>query len=129
METPIRIGDKVFTSDGRVGRVLSVCECDRCRARGFYEPLVRYDDGTEESIPAEQMEKGFPDFYMIGKNMIGNKVPAEELEERIAEQRKICEAESKKLDNLRKQLWTLNERMVPDWRERLEAKNGKKKEK
>ena len=68
------------------------------------------------------MKRGFPDFYMIGKNLFGNKISEEEMEARIAEQRKMCEAENKRLDNLRKQLWTMKERMVPDWKERMASK-------
>jgi hypothetical protein len=49
------------------------------------------------------------------------------MERRIAEQREVVRTENEKLDALRKQLWTLKERMVPDWREREEARRKAKK--
>jgi uncharacterized coiled-coil protein SlyX len=110
----IRTGDKVFTADGRVGKV------------GENEIIV-FQDGTEYIITKSDYDDGFADFYLIGKNFFGNKVSTEEMERRIAEQREVVRTESAKLDALRKQLWTMNERMVPDWRERMEAKKSEQK--
>lgn len=120
----IRTGDKVITADGRVGRVTSVCECEECEKRGFFEPTYEIKgDPDEYYIMFGQYRRGFPDFYLIGKNFFGNKVSTDEMERRIAEQKEVIEREKEKLDALRKQLWTLNERMVPDWREREEARH------
>ena len=105
----IRTGDKVFTADGRVGRV------------GENE-IILFKDGTEYVISKSDYDDGFAEFYMIGKNLFGNKISEEEMERRIAEQREVVRTESDKLDLLRKQLWTIKERMVPDWKERLEQK-------
>lgn len=122
-EIIIRTGDKVITADGRVGRVTSVCECEDCAERGFFEPTYMIKgDPVEHYISIGQYRKGFPDFYLIGKNFFGNKISTDEMERRISEQREVVEREKEKLDALRKQLWTLNERMVPDWREREEAR-------
>jgi hypothetical protein len=120
----IRTGDKVITADGRVGRVTSVCDCEECAKRGFFEPTYEIKgDSDEHYIMFGQYQRGFPDFYLIGKNFFGNKISVEEMERRIAEQREVVRTETEKLDALRKQLWTLNERMVPDWREREEARH------
>ena len=120
----IRTGDKVITADGRVGRVTSVCECEECARRGFFEPAYKINgDPDEHYIMIGQYQAGFPDFYLIGKNFFGNKINPEEIERRIAEQRAIIEKEQEKLDLLRKQLWTLNEKMVSDWREREESRH------
>ena len=122
-EIIIRTGDKVITAGGRVGRVTSVCECAECAERGFFESKyeVKGEIG-KHYITYSQYQNGFPDFYLIGKNFFGNKISVEEMERRIAEQREVVRTESEKLDALRKQLWTLNECMVPDWREREEAR-------
>lgn len=104
-------GDKVFTADGRVGMIGE-------------DGDVLFKDGGSREITKTDYDNGFADFYMIGKNLFGNKIPVEEMERRIAEQREIVKTETEKLDNLRKQLWTMNERMVPDWKERLEAKKA-----
>ena len=123
-EIIIRTGDKVITADGRVGRVTSVCDCEECAKRGFFEPTYTIKGDPEpHDIMISQYHQGFPDFYLIGKNFFGNKISVEEMDRRIAEQREVVRTESEKLDALRKQLWTLNERMVPDWREREEARH------
>ena len=33
-------GDFVETVDGRVGYIKSICRCEKCRERGFYEPTA-----------------------------------------------------------------------------------------
>lgn len=124
-EIIIRTGDKVITADGRVGRVVGVKECDQCDDRGFLE-VTWIQNGRKPEfyyITNADKENGFADFYLIGKNFFGNKIITEEMERRIAEQREVVRTETEKLDALRKQLWTLNERMVPDWREREEARH------
>ncbi len=110
-EIKFKKGDKVFTSDGRVGMMGEGRE-------------VLFKDGGSRVICKADYDDGFADFYMIGKNLFGNKIPVEEMERRIAEQREVVKAETEKLDTLRKQLWTMNERMVPDWKERPEAKKA-----
>lgn len=128
-EIIIRTGDKVITADGCVGRVTSICECEECEKRGFFEPTYEIKgDPDEHYIMFGQYQRGFPDFYLIGKNFFGNKISTEEMARRIAEQRKVVEREKEKLDALRKQWWTLNERMVPDWKEREEARRKKNAE-
>lgn len=117
-EIIIRTGDKVITADGRVGRVVGVKECDQCDDRGFWE-VTWLQNGRQtefDYITYTEKENGFPNFYLIGKNFFGNKISTDEMERRISEQRAVVEREKEKLDALRKQLWTLNERMVPDWR-------------
>lgn len=128
-EIIIRAGDKVITADGRVGRVTSVCDCEECAKRGFFEPTYKIKGDPEEHyIMYGQYRNGFPDFYLIGKIFFGNKISTEEMKRRIAEQREVVRTESERLDALRKQLWTLNERMVPDWREREESRRNQKAE-
>ena len=124
-EIIIRAGDKVITADGRVGRVVGVKECDQCDDRGIRE-VTRLQNGRKtefDYITNTDKENGFSDFYLIGKNFFGNKISPDEIESRIAEQREVVRTETEKLDALRKQLWTLNERMVPDWREREEERH------
>ena len=120
----IRTGDKVITADGRVGRVVVVKECRLADDRWIWE-ATWLQNGRQtdfDYITNTDKENGFADFYLIGKNFFGNKIGNEEMERRIAEQREVVRTETEKLDALRKQLWTLNERMVPDWREREESR-------
>lgn len=124
----INLGDKVITSDGLVGRVIFVSERERF---GFKDVGYQVNGRTEtvERISYVDMQNGFADFYLIGKNFFGNKISEEEMERRIEGQKHlirteqaILKREQAKLDELRKQLWTIKERMVPDWKERLEQK-------
>lgn len=57
-------GDKVFTSDGRVGMIGE-------------DGDVLFKDGGSREITKTDYDNGFADFYMIGKNLFGNKIPAE----------------------------------------------------
>ena len=33
-------GDYVENSDGKIGYISSICHCDECKKRGFFEPNV-----------------------------------------------------------------------------------------
>lgn len=62
------IGDKVVTIYGEVGHITDICRCDRCLERGFHEPTWKIDDsGVVGWITIYDAERGFDDFYQIGK--------------------------------------------------------------
>lgn len=66
------IGDVVITTEGETGKIVDICKCERCRDRGWYEPLWRNDDtGEEDYITDYQYESGFVRFYRIGKYRFG----------------------------------------------------------
>lgn len=128
-EIIIRTGDKVITADGRVGKI---SENEIIMIQDGNENIIKiilFQDGTEYIISKSDYDNGFADFYLIGKNFFGNKISEEEMERRIAEQREVIRTETEKLDALRKQLWTIKERMIPNWRERKEQKEQKKVQK
>ena len=60
-------GDYVETSDGRVGYVKGICRCEKCRERGFYEPIVHFTDGEEDCITKYEAENGFNGYKRIGR--------------------------------------------------------------
>ena len=67
------VGDKVVTIYGEVGHVVDICRCDRCLERGFYEPTWKIDDsGDVDWITINNAERGFDDFYQIGKYRFGH---------------------------------------------------------
>ena len=67
------IGDKVITIYGEVGHIIDVCRCDRCLERGFREPTWRSDaDHNIGRITIYDAERGFDDFYQIGKYRFGH---------------------------------------------------------
>lgn len=60
-------GDFVETVDGRVGYIKSICRCEKCRERGFYEPIVHFTDGEEDCITKYEAENGFKGYKRIGR--------------------------------------------------------------
>lgn len=90
-----RVGDEVITHDGRIGKITSICTCDRCEARGFYEPTVNFDGDFSFSnyITHWDDSDGYSKYYKIGDYIFGNldlefiERRVELLEERLAEAR------------------------------------------
>ena len=85
-----KVGDKVITSDGRTGTITSICECESCKKRGFYEPEVDFGDYTDYIMISDK-EDGFKSYYQIGDRVFGN------LDEEpvIKELEEICERYNK----------------------------------
>lgn len=68
-----KVGDQVITFDGRVGTIIDICTCDRCKKRGFYEPRVKTEIGSGEIwITNRDKELNFNSFYQIGDHVFGN---------------------------------------------------------
>lgn len=62
------IGDEVITTEGEVGKIISICDCDECKARGFYELFwIAEDSEWSRCISKFTAEDGFYGFYKIGK--------------------------------------------------------------
>lgn len=77
-----KVGDQVITDDGRVGVIEDICDCDRCKKRGFYEPRVKMTIGNGQIwITDTDKKNGFISFYKIGDQIFGN--IDEEAEQRI----------------------------------------------
>lgn len=67
MKYDFRVGDYVEDATGRVGYIQSICQCEQCKARGFYEPFVLYTDGNSDCITVYEYERGFPGYKRIGQ--------------------------------------------------------------
>lgn len=83
-----KVGDKVITDDGRTGTIIDICNCDRCKKRGFYEPKVAMNVGVDRIwIMDTDKENGFRSFYQIGNRVFGNidAEASERIRERIIE--------------------------------------------
>lgn len=103
-----KVGDKVITDDGRSGTIISICDCDRCKKRGFYEPKVKMDIGVCQIwITDTDKENGFMSFYQIGDRVFGNidNEASKDIRERIVKlKHEVIEYEAqlnmmKKLEN------------------------------
>lgn len=66
-----KVGDKVITDDGRTGTITSICNCERCKKRGFYEPEVDFGDYTDYIMISDKKD-GFKSYYQIGDQVFGN---------------------------------------------------------
>lgn len=65
------VGDKVITSDGRTGTIRSICHCDGCKERGFYEPEVDFGYYMDYIMVSDK-EDNFKSYYQIGDRVFGN---------------------------------------------------------
>lgn len=85
-----KVGDQVITDDGRIGTITSICDCNRCKERGFYEPKVEMTIGNDQIwISDTDKRNGFISFYKIGDQVFGNvdKESVKRIRERIADVR------------------------------------------
>ena len=104
MEYDFNVGDEVITSDGCVGVIEDICDCDKCRERGFYEPKVRLTKGAYDIyITNNDKDNGFSSFYKIGKYKFGN-IDKESIERYIEYETHSIEEATKKLNEYRNQL-------------------------
>lgn len=68
-----KVGDMVITSTGEVGTITSICTCDACKKRGFYEPEVETEIGNYRIYITDNDKRvNFRSFYRIGDNIYGN---------------------------------------------------------
>ena len=68
-----KVGDQVITDDGRVGIIKSICDCESCKKRGFYEPNVETQIGDCQIwITDTDKRNDFMSFYKIGDQIFGN---------------------------------------------------------
>lgn len=73
MKYEFKVGDIVITSTGKIGFIKSICDCESCKRRGFYEPSVETVFGVGAIwITDTDKENGFMSFYSIGRYYFGN---------------------------------------------------------
>ena len=72
LRNSFKVGDKVITSDGRMGQITDTCTCDRCKERGFYESTITFDDGDTDYIMISDKHNKFKSYYQIGSHIFGN---------------------------------------------------------
>lgn len=107
MEYDFKVGDVVMTSTGETGVIESICDCERCKARGFYEPQVKLTDGVYDIyITDNDKNNGFKNFFKIGKYKFGN-VDKESIEKDIELETQNIKEANKRLEMYRNQLTTM----------------------
>lgn len=79
-------GDYVVNNDGKVGYISSICHCDECKKRGFFEPTITYSDGTTDYISNYSVKTVSSDYKQIGtqkfskEDVLRNRITALEKE-------------------------------------------------
>lgn len=104
MDIKIIIGDKVIRADGLAGNVVEIVQSEYGKYRLFY--YAKMENGDTETIVDD--EEVFGRFYLIGKTILGNKVPLDQIDEQIDELKA-------RIKLLRKQRWRLDTQMNGDF--------------
>ena len=79
-------GDYVENSNGKIGYISSICHCDECKKRGFFEPTITYSDGTTDYISNYSVKTIPSDYKQIGiqkfstEDVLKNRIAALEKE-------------------------------------------------
>ena len=69
------VGDYVEDIDGNVGYIDFICDCDKCKERGFNEPRIHYTSGEIDYITVYQLEHLDKLYRRIGKYEFTKKTP------------------------------------------------------
>ena len=69
------VGDYVEDIDGNVGYIDFICDCDKCKERGFNEPRIHYTSGETDYITVYQLEHLDKSYKRIGKYEFSKKEP------------------------------------------------------
>ena len=89
-DTQFHEGDFVENKDGKIGYISSICHCDECKKRGFFEPTITYSDGTTDYISNYSVKTVSSDYKQIGTQKFSTE---DELRNRIT----ALEKENKEL--------------------------------
>ena len=90
-------GDYVENSDGKIGYISSICHCDECKKRGFFEPTITYSDGTTDYISNYSVKTVSSDYKQIGTKKF---LTEDVLRNRITALEKENKELKEKVDNL-----------------------------
>ena len=90
-------GDYVENNDDKIGYISSICHCDECKKRGFFEPTITYSDGTTDYISNYSVKNVSSDYKQIGTQKFSTK---DVLRNRIAALEKENKELTEKVDNL-----------------------------
>ena len=90
-------GDFVENSNGKIGYISSICHCDECKERGFFEPTITYSDGTTDYINNYSIKSVPFDYKQIGTQKFSTE---DVLRNRIAALEKENKELKEKVDNL-----------------------------
>ena len=90
-------GDYVENNEGKIGYISSICHCDECKKRGFFEPTITYSDGTTDYISNYSVKTVSSDYKQIGIQKFSTE---DELRNRITALEKENKELKERVDNL-----------------------------
>ena len=90
-------GDFVENSNGKIGYISSICHCDECKERGFFEPTITYSDGTTDYINNYSIKSVPFDYKQIGTQKFSTE---DVLRSRVVALEKENKELKEKVDNL-----------------------------
>ena len=97
-----KVGDRVISIYGEIGRITEICTCDKCVERGFYELTWAEDgvDGNPQYITNWDAENGFMDFRQIGEYKFDHAFEKDSVLRNIEEFEKVVKDYKKRLQNI-----------------------------
>lgn len=127
MKIDLKVGDKVIRADGLSGKITAVF--DERTDENSPIAQVKYESGETDGIWKLDEQADFNRFYLVGKTLLGNRLPIAMLEQRIDENSHELSAARKQLGDLkakverltakdktlRKQRWRLETQMNGDF--------------
>lgn len=124
IQIPLEAGQKVILANGITGRIIEVDELKE-QVRISYDPIYAETYGFDGKLIRKMSyaETNLESFYLLGKNLIGNKADPKEIEDEIAHYKTELDALHRTVRCLRRQLFQLNVNMVEKGRPSENALN------
>ena len=105
-------GDYVENNEGKIGYISSICHCDECKKRGFFEPTITYSDGTTDYISNYSAKTVSYDYKQIGTQKFSTE---DVLRNRIVALEKENKELKGKVDNLTHLVMKEQRKEVTKW--------------
>ncbi len=105
-------GDYVENNEGKIGYISSICHCDECKKRGFFEPTITYFDGTTDYISNYSAKTVSYDYKQIGTQKFSTE---DVLRNRIVALEKENKELKGKVDNLTHLVMKEQRKEVTKW--------------
>ena len=105
-------GDYVENNEGKIGYISSICHCDECKKRGFFEPIITYSDGTTDYISNYSVKTVSSDYKQIGIQKFSTE---DVLKNRIAALEKENKELKEEVDNLTHLVMKEQRKEVTKW--------------
>lgn len=99
----IKLGDIVYRADGLRGSVIA-----KAAGSGY---VASYEGGKLEYFSANDLSN----FWLIGKQIIGNKAPTEPMEQEVKDLQNQIAALRKQEQQLRKQIYRVKNQFYESW--------------